>query len=202
PSSEIYRSLPVREEILLGLLGADYIGFHTTDYVRHFRSSCLRVLGVESDPTGVSIDGRRVGLGAHPIGIPVARFQDAVRSETARSYHDELSMRYAERRVLLGVERLDYTKGITHKLDAYEEFLLRDPARARTHVLVQLIVPSRLDNAEYRQLKRSIEEQIGRINGRFATPGLTPIEYLHRDLDIERLAALYAFVDAMLVMPV
>ncbi|MBC7174304.1 MAG: trehalose-6-phosphate synthase, partial [Polyangiaceae bacterium] len=202
PSSEIYRSLPVREEILLGVLGSDYIGFQTSDFARHFRSSCLRVLGLDSDPDGVMHQGRRVGVGTHPIGIPVETFRQALRSPAARAYTEELRSRYKKRRVLLGVERLDYSKGITHKLDAYEEYLRRDPERAKGVVLLQVIVPSRLDNAEYRRLKREIEEQVGRLNGRYARPGLTPVEYMHRNLDVERLAALYAFVDAMLVTPV
>lgn len=202
PSSEIYRSLPVREDILRGLLGSDYVGFQTSDYARHFRSSCLRVLGLDSDSSGVISEGRHVGVGTHPIGIPVARFKSALRSERARAYFEELKARYRGRRVLLGVERLDYTKGIQHKLDAFEEYLQRDPARGRDVVLLQLIVPSRLDNVEYRHLKRDIEEQVGRLNGRYARPGVTPIEYLHRNLDTERLSALYAFVDALLVTPV
>ncbi len=202
PSSEIYRSLPVREEILLGLLGADYVAFQTSDYARHFRSSCLRVLGLDAGPDGVEHQGRRVGVGTHPIGIPIEHFRAALLAPRARAYAEELRTRYRGRRVLLGVERLDYTKGIPHKLDAFEEFLRRDPERAKDVVLLQLIVPSRLDNAEYRRLKREIEEQVGRLNGTYARPGITPVEYLHRNLDVERLAALYAFVDAMLVTPV
>jgi trehalose 6-phosphate synthase/phosphatase len=202
PSSEIYRSLPVREAILLGLLGADYVGFQTADYARHFRSSCLRILGFDSDPDGVACDGRRVGIGSHPIGIPVTRFRRALESPAAHAYRAELERRYRGRKVVLGVERLDYTKGIPHKFHAYEAFLRRDPERAREVVLLQLIVPSRLDNPEYRKLKQEIEEYVGRLNGRYGMPGITPVEYLHRSLDVERLAALYAFVDVMLVTPI
>lgn len=201
PSSEVYRILPARTELLRGLLGADYIGFHTGDYTRHFRSSCLRVLGLESGFDFVSYEGRRVGLGVHPIGADVQRLRAALRSPTCTSRLAELRAHWRGRRVLLGVERLDYSKAIPLKLAAYEEFLRRDPQRAVDNVLVQVVVPSRLDTDEYRDLKNEIEVMVGRINGSYGVPGSTPIEYLHRGFDIEELAALYRAADVGVVIP-
>ena len=131
PSSEIYRVLPTRAELLRGILGADYIGFHTGDYARHFRSSCLRVLGLESEPDSLEHDGRTVGFGADPIGIDVASFRETLRSPETARIEAELAERYEGKQLVLGVERLDYTKGIPQKLDAFERILEQDPERAR-----------------------------------------------------------------------
>jgi len=201
PSSEVYRILPARAELLHGLLGADYIGFHTGDYVRHFRSSCLRVLGLESRFDEIAHDGRHIGLGVHPIGADVQRLSAALRSETCTQRITELRERWQGRRVILGVERLDYSKAIPLKLAAYEEFLRRDPTRARDNVLVQVLVPSRLDTEEYRDLKDEVELLVGRINGSYGSPGSTPIEYLHRSFEIDELAALYRVADVGVVIP-
>lgn len=201
PSSEVYRILPARAELLRGLLGADYIGFHTGDYVRHFRSSCLRVLGLESRFDEIAHDGRHIGLGVHPIGADVQRLTAALRSPTCTQRITELRERWHGRRVILGVERLDYSKAIPLKLAAYEEFLRRDPTRAKDNVLVQVLVPSRLDTEEYRDLKDEVELLVGRINGCYGSPGSTPIEYLHRSFEIDELAALYRVADVGVVIP-
>lgn len=201
PSSEVYRLLPTREEILRGLLGSDYIGFHTGDYARHFRSACLRVLGLESEPDTIEYDGRRVGIGVAPIGIDTQSFQDALRSRECSHGLQLLEERYRGQRLILGVERLDYTKGIPQKLRAFERFLEQDPAAARTTTMLQVLVPSRLDSAEYRAQRDEIELLIAGINGRFGHPGVTPVEYLHRNLDRTELAALYRRADVMMVTP-
>lgn len=201
PSSEVYRILPARAELLAGVLGSDYVGFHTGDYARHFRSSCLRVLGDESGFDYVSHEGRRVGIGVHPVGADVARLRAVLHSPACAERMKELRERWQGRRVILGVERLDYSKAIPLKLAAYEEFLRRDPRRAAENVLVQVVVPSRLDTDDYRDLKDQIEQNVGRINGRFGTPGCTPIEYLHRQFDLDELAPLYRSADVGIVIP-
>lgn len=201
PSSEIYRILPVREHVLRGLLGADYISFQTGDYARHFRSSCLRVLGLESEPDVIEFDGRLVGVGFDPIGIDVDSFAKTLADpETARAYA-ELEERYVGQRLVLGVERLDYTKGIPQKLRAFERFLEEDPERAKTTTMLQVLVPSRLEGAEYRAQRDQIELQVSHINGRFGQPGRTPVEYFHRSLSHPELAALYRRADVLAVTP-
>ncbi len=199
PSSEIYRLLPAREQLLRGVLGADYVSFHIGDYARHFRSSCLRILGIDSEPDWLEIDGRRVGIGVDPIGIDVEGFRATLAdAETARLLED-LEQQYEGRRLVLGVERLDYTKGIPHKLQAFERFLEQDPARARTTTMTQVLVPSRLESPEYRAQRDEIELLIARINGRFGQPGSTPVEYIHRDISKPALVALYRRADVMMV---
>jgi trehalose 6-phosphate synthase/phosphatase len=201
PSSEVYRLLPAREDVLRGLLGADYVSFQVGDYARHFRSSCLRILGLDSNPDSIEVDGRPVGIGVDPIGIDTAGFVEALRDpETARLLA-ELEEQYAGRKLVLGVERLDYTKGIPHKLLAFERLLEREPERARTTTMLQVLVPSRLESAEYRQQRDEIELLIARINGRFGQPGTTPVEYLHRDISKPGLVALYRRADVMMVTP-
>ncbi|HYI75589.1 MAG TPA: bifunctional alpha,alpha-trehalose-phosphate synthase (UDP-forming)/trehalose-phosphatase, partial [Gaiellaceae bacterium] len=199
PSSEVYRLLPEREQLLRGVLGADYVSFQIGDYARHFRSSCLRILGIDSEPDSLEVDGRRVGIGVDPIGIDVQGFRDTLADpETARLLAD-LDQQYGGRQLILGVERLDYTKGIPQKLQAYERFLERDPSRARTTTMIQVLVPSRLESSEFRAQRDEIELLIARINGRFGQPGSTPVEYIHRDISRPALVALYRRADVMMI---
>jgi trehalose 6-phosphate synthase/phosphatase len=199
PSSEVYRLLPEREQLLRGVLGADYVSFQVGDYARHFRSSCLRMLGVDSEPDWLELDGRRVGIGVDPIGIDVDGFREVIAEPETERLLADLEKQYEGRRLVLGVERLDYTKGIPQKLHAFERFLEQDPARARSTTLIQVVVPSRLDSTEYRAQRDEIELLIARINGQFARPGTTPVEYIHRDISKPALVALYRRADVMMV---
>jgi trehalose 6-phosphate synthase/phosphatase len=201
PSSEVYRLLPSREQVLRGMLGADYIGFHTGDYVRHFRSSCLRVLGIESGPDVVEHEGRIVGVGADPIGIDVESLLDTLADPATADVVAEIEERYAGRRLILGIERLDYTKGIPQKLQAFERFLEQDPDHATTTTMLQVLVPSRLESPDYRRQRDEIELIVAHVNGRFGEPGRTPVEYLHRSISKAELVALYRRADVMAVTP-
>ena len=202
PSSEIYRLLPSREQVMEGLLGADYIGFHTHDYARHFRASLLRVFGLDAERDHVRHAGRTIGIGINPIGIDVAGFDESLEDPETGRIIGELEQRYAGRKLLLGVERLDYTKGVKLKLQAFAELLQSRPDLAHSVTLLQVLVPSRLGSSEYREIKSEIEEFIANVNGRFGQPGWTPIEYIHRNLDRKRLTALYRFADVGLVTPI
>ena len=201
PSSEIYRLLPTRSELLKGILGADYVGFHTGDYSRHFRSCCLRVLGIEPGHDAIEYDDREIGIGVHPIGIDVASFRSDLASAETLAMEAELAERYEGRQLVLGVERLDYTKGIPQKLAAFERILEQDPDRAESVTMLQVLVPSRLESSDYQAQRDEIERQIAHINGRFGSPGRTPIEYLHRSLSRAELVALYRRADVMMVTP-
>ena len=201
PAAEVFRLLPPREEVLLGLLGADYIGFHTSDFAQHFRWSCLRVLGIDSEPDAIEHGGRSVEIGADPIGIDVARFRQVLAQPETAAMMNELAERYSGQRLVLGVERLDYTKGIPQKLRAFERYLEDDPTRAKTTTMLQVLVPSRLESAAYRLQRDEIELEIARINGRFGQPGRTPIEYMHRTVSPAELVALYRRADVMAVTP-
>jgi trehalose 6-phosphate synthase/phosphatase len=202
PSSEVFRVLPWRERLLRGLLGADVIGFQTASYRRHFLHAVKRLLGVEADPDGDSVDhdGRRVRLGVYPIGVDAAALAElagraAIREE-ARWIRDQAP----GRRVVLGVDRLDYTKGIRLRLAAIERLLDRAPAHRRVR-FVQLAVPTREGVVAYDQMRREVHEMVGRINGRYGSLDAVPIHFLHRSMPVERVTALYAAADVMLVTP-
>jgi trehalose 6-phosphate synthase/phosphatase len=176
--------------------------FHTADYLSHFRNACLRVLGIDFAPDAVKIGDRRIGLGVHPLGPDVERFRAALAAPEQARYEAEFAARWRNRRLVLGVERLDYSKGVMLKLRAFERLLQQQPERIEDTVMLQILVPSREDNEGYRQLLREIEREVGRINGRYGRPGLMPLEYVHRNLDEIELSALYCRADLCMVAPV
>lgn len=199
PSSEIYRILPVRREILLGILFCDLIGFHTYDYARHFLSSCTRILGLPTMPNGVEFEGRLAHVGTFPIGIEPASFIENLKKESVTSRITQLEQRFAGVKLIVGVDRLDYIKGVPQKLHALELFLSQHPEWIGKVVLVQLAVPSRQDVEEYQNLRSTVNELVGRINGRFGTVDFMPIHFMHKSLPFDELCALYAVSDVCLV---
>ena len=201
PSSEVFRVLPRRTELLQGLLGADLIGFHTLAYLRHFAASTLRLLGLEVEVDRVAVAGREVRLTALPMGIDVAHFEALAAEPELQAEAAALRAERGTTQVVLGIDRLDYTKGIPRRLLAFERLLERRPAGAPPVQLVQVAVTSRGEVNEYRSFKRSVDELVGRINGRFGTPGYTPIHYMNRGLDSRGVTALYRAADVMLVTP-
>ena len=206
PPPDIFARLPWRAEILNGLLGADVVSFHTEVYRRNFLRACGRVLagtGVQiHGPTITLPDRRVVRTTSAPISIDAAEFSRLATDPATSSDIVALREQFADRTLLLGVDRLDYTKGITERLLAVE-MLLERRADLRTGLaLLQIAVPSRDDVPEYRNLRAAVERHIGRINGRFTEPGSdVPVHYLHRGLPQHQLAAYYAVAAAMLVTP-
>jgi trehalose-6-phosphate synthase len=198
--------LPWRAELLRGLLGADVVSFHIERYRRNFVQACRRLLTAD----GVTVQagelvvpgGRSVRATASPISIDAADLAATARSAATDAELEALEEQFAGRTVLLGVDRLDYTKGIIERLLAVEALLERRADLRSTIVFVQVAVPSRDDVQEYRDLRALVEQTIGRINGRFTEPGHdVPVHYLYRGLDHEHLAAYYAVADALLVTP-
>ena len=202
PSSEVYRMLPVRKEILEGVLSSDLVGFHTYDYARHFLTSCTRILGLECSPKGVEYNGRFCTIGVHPIGIDPEFFQSTLEKSKTQARIDELLEMFKGQKVLLGVDRLDYIKGMPHKLLAMELFLNKHPEWVQHVVLVQIAVPSRTEVDEYKLLCSQVNELVGRINGRFGSLDYTPIHYINRSVKKEELCALYNVADAAVVTSV
>ena len=201
PSSEIFRALPQRGSVLRGLLGADMIGFHTYNYLRHFRSALLRVLGIESDMGTVLADDRQVQLGVYPIGHDHVGFTTALHSKGFLAALETHSTELAGKKLLLSVERLDYTKGVPQKLAAIRRFLETNPERALEVVFVIIAVPSRKEIEEYTQLTEDVQREVGAINGDFGTVGHAPLQFLYRSFPQAELAALYALADVCLVTP-
>jgi trehalose 6-phosphate synthase/phosphatase len=201
PSSEVFRILPEREAILRGLLGADLVGFHTFAYVRHFATSLLRVLGVESDVDRVHYEGREVRLGVFPMGVDVEAFAEPGPAPSGKKEAASIPGRTEGLKVLLGIDRLDYTKGILHRLEAFERFLDRESSWRGRLKLIQVAVPSRTRVEAYQRFRERVDETIGRINGAHATADWVPIHYLYRSLPQRAIASLYRSADVMLVTP-
>jgi trehalose 6-phosphate synthase/phosphatase len=201
PSSEIFRMLPWREEILQGLLGSDLIGFHSHAYARHFQSSLLRLLGLEQEFGRVIVGDRVVRVDTFPIGVDVNRFEAAMETEAVREELTELQEETQDQKIVLTVDRLDFTKGIVERLESFDHFLTENPDWHRRVTLISLAVPSRTGVPEYQALKKEVDEAVGRINGRHGKPGWVPIWYMYRFLPFDRLVALYGAADVALVTP-
>jgi trehalose 6-phosphate synthase/phosphatase len=201
PSSEVFRILPQRETVLRGLLGADLVGFHTFNDQRHFSASLLSVLGFESEVDHVDVEGRSVRTGVFPMGIDAHAFGDRAREASVIEASRALRAAHGAEKLVLGVDRLDYTKGITRKFLAVERLLERSPRFRNKFRLVQVAVPSRETVGAYRELKREIEEIAGRVNGAQATLHSAPIHYVYDSVDRDSLVASYAAADVMLVTP-
>ena len=206
PSPDIYARLPWREQVLWGLLGADVVGFHTDEYRGNFLRSCTRQLadsGLKVRGSSVILpDGRVVSTVTAPISIDAAEFAAFAADPEVKQNVQALEEQFSGRTVLLGVDRLDYTKGIIERLLAVEMLLERNSELRTSLAFLQLAVPSRDEVREYRQLRSTVEQHVGRINGRFTQPGNdVPVHYLYRSLAPEQLAAYYAFADGLLVTP-
>ena len=201
PSYEIFRTLPWRDEILRGLLGSDLIGFHSYGYARHFLSSLLRILGMDADFGRVNLGDRTARVDTFPLGVDVERFSGAQEIPEVQDELENLRTQIEGKKVILSVDRLDFTKGIIERMLAFEQFLSNHHEWLGKVSLITLLVPSRTQVPEYQQLKKQVDETIGRINGEFGLPGWTPITYLYRFLPFERLAPLYLLADVALVTP-
>lgn len=204
PAPELFARLPWRESLLGGMLAADSLGFHTDQYRDNFLRTVQRVLP-DATVLGDSVireDGRRVRALSHPISIDAEDFSALARDPATDVEVAALREQFGDRKVLLGVDRLDYTKGIRHRLQAIELLLEQRPHLRGRFAFVQIAVPSRDDVEEYRRLRTQVETEVGRINGRFTEPGHdVPVHYLHRSIDRTRLAAYYRLADVMCVTP-
>ncbi|MGE5131906.1 MAG: alpha,alpha-trehalose-phosphate synthase (UDP-forming) [Gemmatimonadota bacterium] len=206
PPPDIFARLPWRQEILRGLLGADVVSFHASRYRRNFLRACSRLLGEQ----GVAVrgsqlilpDGRVVTTTVAPISIDAAEFRKHARAKATDREVETISQQFSGRTLLLGVDRLDYTKGIVERLLAVEMLLERNEHHRSGLAFLQVAVPSRDNVREYRDLRAAVERHIGRINGRFTEPGRdVPVHYLYRGLSQQQLAAYYSAASALLVTP-
>lgn len=201
PSFEVFRNLPWRREILSGLLGADLIGFHTYGYVRHFLSSVRRVLGYEHSFGEVRTGTRMVRTDLFPMGIDYHRFADAAESAPVQKEIAGIREKYGKRKIILSFDRLDYTKGIPLRLEAFDALLEKKPDYQGKVSLVLVAVPSRTGVHSYQALKKRIDELVGRINGKYGTTDWVPVHYYYNFLPFETLVALYSAADVALVTP-
>ena len=211
PSFEIFRIFPWREKLLKGMLGADLIGFHTFDYERHFLSSVKRILRLDVHFNRVANGLREVVVNTFPMGIDFDKFHNAATTHLQQKNTEkselkkqlELHKKGAESgKLILSIDRLDYTKGVVNRIKAFDLFLTKYPEYQEKVRLVMLTVPSRSDVPEYMRLKKETDEVVGRINGKYATVNWTPIWYYYRAMDFDDLIDLYMTSDIAMITPV
>ena len=211
PSYEVFRTLPWRAELLNGLLGADLIGFHTYDYERHFLSSVQRILGYELNFNKITVANRSVHVDSFPMGIDYEKFHAAGlknfsdTQEQKTEIQVEIDKHLIETnnaKLILSIDRLDYTKGIANRLRAFAYFLEKYPSFRGKVRLVMLAVPSRSNVPQYQKLKNEIDQLVGAINGRFSEVSWTPIWYFYRSMPFENLIDLYTSCDVALLTPI
>ncbi|TAK74731.1 MAG: bifunctional alpha,alpha-trehalose-phosphate synthase (UDP-forming)/trehalose-phosphatase [Gammaproteobacteria bacterium] len=203
PSFEIFQFLPkrCRDDILYGMLGADLIGFHTHEYSQHFLKATLRSLGYEQHLGLVSAQNRFIKIDTYPMGIDFNYIQDRLKNEEVITEKAKLLADIKNSKIILSVDRLDYTKGIFNRLTAYQLFLENNPQWLGKVVLIAIVAPSREEIDQYRLMKKEINELIGYINGKFGNTHWTPILYQYKVFSLDQLIALYSISDVALITP-
>ncbi len=202
PAPEVFRTFPWRRELLESMLASDLIGFHVPEYVKNFIENVADILGAHVEGEVVRYAGHQSQVIACPIGIDYAGLEKQARSKRVAQRADRLCASVQGQRLIVGVERLDYTKGIAERLRGVERLLDTRPEWRGKVTLYQIITPSREEGVEsYREKKREVDELIGRINGKFSNDLWTPIHYLNRAFNPARLIVYYRAADIALVTP-
>lgn len=204
PSYEIFRMLPKewRLEVINGLLGADLIGFHTYEYVKYFLESVRKVTNYDYNQREIIMANRVLRVDSFPIGIDFSKFNETDTNENIMYHRKELKNKTKNIKCILSVDRLDYSKGLIYRLRGFEEFLEKYPQWHEKISLLMIVVPSRDVILTYQQMKRELEESVGRINGKYGTISWTPIIYQYRSLDSDELIAYYKHCDIALITPI
>ncbi|KAG1094163.1 hypothetical protein G6F42_018805 [Rhizopus arrhizus] len=185
-----------RNKILQGMLGANLIGFQTYSYARHFISSCTRVLGCETTQVGVSYNGTMVSVGAFPIGVDCNRVAQFCKQPGVQPKMDAIRDMYAGKKIIVGRDKLDSTKGILQKLHAFEKFLKDFPEWRNNVVLIQVATPTHGDHSK---LEAKISEAVSHINSEFGSIAFVPCHYYHQDIDRDEYYALLSVADLALI---
>ena len=203
PSFEIFRILhrDWKKKIINGLLGADLIGFHTSEYLQHFLKTMTMVSGLDHRYREVFNKKGIVKADLFPIGIDFDKFYDTHDNAGVEVHRQAIRERFGDAKIIFSVDRLDYTKGVTHRLAGFAKFLELFPDWRRKVVFIMVVVPSRQIVSKYNERKKMIEEQVGRINGKYSTLEWQPIIYRYNQVGFEELCALYQSADAALITP-
>jgi trehalose 6-phosphate synthase/phosphatase len=201
PSFEVFRLLPWRKEIIAGMLGADLVGFHTNDYVLYFLDSVHRLLGYEHSFGQITAANRVIKTDVFPMGIDYKMFAAAAEDRQVQRAVSRIRKKLGDRKIVLSIDRLDYTKGISQRLEAFDLFLENNPKYKENVTLVLVVVPSRTGVEHYAQMKNRVDELVGKINGKYGSIGWMPIWYLYRFQAFASLTALYQVADCALVTP-
>jgi len=203
PSYEIFRMLPRewKNIIMQGLMGADLVGFHTYDYAQYFIISAKMVLGLDNSYNTLQYNNRLVKSDLFPIGIDFNKFKNASEDKEVIAYKDDLLKNFQDKKIIFSVDRLDYTKGLTPRLQGYENFLERYPEWREKVIFILNIVPSRDTIPRYNERKRSIEQMVSTINGKYSTIQWQPIIYRYNHLEFQELCGLYLAANVALITP-
>lgn len=203
PAPDVFRVLPWNREILRGLLGADLVGFHVETYATNFLEACRRLpdVDVDLDNRTIRSAGRTTRVGAFPIGIDSRDFSRLANDTEIRAQAKVIRRGIGVEKIMLGVDRLDYTKGIEQRMQAFDRLLERQPHLIGAVSLLQIAVPSRAAVPEYSAFKKRIDELVGRINGKHAQDGWQPIHCVYRSFSQRKLIAYYLAADVALVTP-
>jgi trehalose 6-phosphate synthase/phosphatase len=201
PAFDVFRMLPWRKDIIEGLLGADLIGFHQYDYANHFLDCVQFLTGYEQKMGLVTMNDRVVKVDAFPIGIDYVKFSEDVKKPFALKQIENLKRQIGDRKVIFSLDRLDYSKGILKRLEAFDSFLDKYPEYRKKVSLFLVAAPSRSKIEQYKQLKKSLDEAVGRVNGKHGEIGWTPVVYMHQKIPYKTLVALYGLSDIALITP-
>jgi len=201
PSYEVFRILPWRKALLTGVLGADVIGFHTYGYMRHFLSAVYRIIGFENNFGKLIVDGRAVNVDVFPMGIDYWKYATHEIILSGKDHSFQIGRLAKKHKLILSIDRLDYTKGIPQRILAFEQFLDEYPEYQGKVILFLIVVPSRENVDQYQELKEEVERLVGRINGAYGTFDWFPIRYHHRSLTFSELSALYRESHIGLITP-
>ncbi len=201
PSQELFRLIPWRRELLEGMLGADLLGFHTFGDVRHFISSATRIAGIHSHSSRLEVDGRAVFAEPYPMGTDSQRFSELSDDSDVLQRVAQLKENYMGQKVMLSIDRLDYSKGILQRLQALELLLSENPQFHKKLILYMIVVPSRDTVPEYQRLKDQIDRLVGHINARYGSYDWYPIAYFYHSYPVKEIVALYHTADICLVTP-
>ena len=201
PSYESFRLLPWRRALLNGMLGADFLGFHTYDDMRHFLSSVNRLAGLGNSNGTIKVKNRLIKADALPMGIDYEKYAASAQDPETLAREARYRKSIGTVKLILSIDRLDYSKGITQRLRAFELFLSKYPYFKEKVSLFMVVVPSRDSVSKYKQLKEEIDLLVGRINGQFSKLNWTPIHYFYRSFPLPALSAFYRISDVALVSP-
>lgn len=201
PSYEIFRLFPWRSEILEGMLGSDLIGVHTYDDMRHFLSSVNRITGISNTMGQLRLEDRLIAVDSFPMGIDYEKFEKAPSSKETKERLKEYKKIFEDQSVILSIDRLDYSKGIKQRLNAFDLFLDKYPEYVGKVSLLLLVVPSRDKVEHYQHLKEEIDTFVGRLNGKYSQLGWTPIHYFYRSFPFHDLSAMYSQAQVALITP-
>ena len=201
PSYEVFRLIPWREELLKGLLGADLIGFHTYDDVRHFMSAVSRIINVQANANEIVWDNRNIIVDSFPMGIDFEKYKENVYKSSTRRNEQKLYQLMGDRKLMISIDRLDYSKGIPERLRAFDLFLKHYPEFKEKVIFLQLVVPSRDSVKHYATLKEEVNRLVSDINAKYGSFSWQPIHYFYRSFPLDMISALYAAADIALVTP-